>query len=153
MAASNKMIWDGVCGKNEKVWERLHYCASNSLRHMGIPRLQLTLDHMRVVLQEEVVQVLGDEGRHAGIRQRCEEYRIKMKRMEKKAGIKKYLVEISVQMTLKFLPSLLKFRYRNGAQRESKPAVGIKSEQLVTAQTAGSRSLQKEFFFLKKNGP
>lgn len=29
---------------------------------------------MRVVLQEKVVQVFGDEGRHAGICQGCEEY-------------------------------------------------------------------------------
>lgn len=31
------------------------------------PVYRLTLNHMRVVLQEEVVQVFGDEGRHAGI--------------------------------------------------------------------------------------
>lgn len=30
--------------------------------------VQLTLDDVRVVLQEKVVQILGNEGRHAGIR-------------------------------------------------------------------------------------
>lgn len=38
---------------------------------------------MRVVLQEKVVQVLGDEGRHAGICQGCEEYKINMKGSQK----------------------------------------------------------------------
>lgn len=36
-----------------------------------VPTLPLTLYDMRVVLQEEVVQVFGDEGRHAGICQCC----------------------------------------------------------------------------------
>lgn len=35
--------------------------------------VNLTLDDMGVVLQEKVVQVFGDEGRHAGICQGCEE--------------------------------------------------------------------------------
>lgn len=35
----------------------------------------LTLDNVRVVLQEEVVQVFGDEGRHAGVRQGCRQQR------------------------------------------------------------------------------
>lgn len=34
-----------------------------------VPGPSLTLDDMRVVLQEEIVQVFGDEGRHAGIGQ------------------------------------------------------------------------------------
>ncbi len=48
----------------------------------------LTLNDMRVVLQEKVVQVFGDEGRHAGIRQGCEEYDISVKgiQKEKKEG-------------------------------------------------------------------
>lgn len=36
-----------------------------------VPTLPLTLYDMRVVLQEEVVQVFGNEGRHAGICQCC----------------------------------------------------------------------------------
>lgn len=35
--------------------------------------LSLTLNDMRVVLQEKVVQVFGNEGRHAGICQGCED--------------------------------------------------------------------------------
>lgn len=38
---------------------------------------------MRVVLQKKVVQVLGDEGRHAGISQGCEEEEIRMKGSQK----------------------------------------------------------------------
>lgn len=43
----------------------------------------LTLDDMRVVLQEKVVQVFGDEGRHASICQSYEEYGIRMKESQK----------------------------------------------------------------------
>lgn len=39
--------------------------------------LYLTLNDVRVVLQEEVVQVLWDEGGHAGICQRCEKRSMK----------------------------------------------------------------------------
>lgn len=38
---------------------------------------------MRVVLQEEVVQVFGDEGRHAGVCQGCEEFDTSMKGIQK----------------------------------------------------------------------
>lgn len=48
--------------------------------------INLTLDDMRVVLQEEVVQVFGDEGGHAGICQSCEEYHIRMKEIRKTEG-------------------------------------------------------------------
>lgn len=43
----------------------------------------LTLNNMRVVLQEEVVQVFGDEGRHAGVCQGCEEFDTSMKGIQK----------------------------------------------------------------------
>lgn len=67
---------------------------------------------MRVVLQEEIVQVFGDEGRHAGIRQGW---------CEKKHPKKLEVESIFRGKKQRFLPSLLKFKYRNGAQSESKP--------------------------------
>lgn len=83
----------------------------------------LTLDDMRVVLQEEIVQVFGDEGRHAGVRQSWGEKKNKQEIMDKRLknefnGIK-----------YRFSPSLLKFKYRNGAQSESKP--GRKSRDMM----------------------
>lgn len=65
----------------------------------------LTLNNMRVVLQEEVVQVFGDEGRHAGVCQGCEEFETSMKGNQK--GRNKRL-NSGIEMT--FSPSLLKFK-------------------------------------------
>lgn len=64
------------------------------------------MDDMRVVLQEKVVQVFGDERRHAGICQGCEEYDIR-----RKAELKTLSSNSSKLFNkIKLLPSLLKFK-------------------------------------------
>lgn len=80
--------------RDKKIALKSQYCISvqNTAEQCNLsPHIQnmlilvnLTLDHMRVVLQEKVVQVLGDEGRHAGVCQRCEEYKMSVKHYKRK---------------------------------------------------------------------
>lgn len=70
--------------KNRSVWliaSQKYHCSGVTLSQTAG---SLTLDDMRVVLQEEIVQVFGDEGRHAGICQSWGEG----KKKTKKLGIK-----------------------------------------------------------------
>lgn len=65
---------------------------------------------MRVVLQEKIIQVFGDEGRHAGICQGCKVYNIVSIKGHQKKESKVESSELFQKLKLKLLPSLLKFK-------------------------------------------